>query len=82
MPTVFFETTTFDYQGGVTSPAELTEKYMIGVTPASVVDDDVCVYYKKGTYAQVVTIKNVQGTVTIPSVIDKLPVRNINKYAL
>ena len=82
VPTVFFETTTFDYQGGVTSPAELTEKYMIGVTPASVVDDDVCVYYKKGTYAQVVTIKNVQGTVTIPSVIDKLPVRNINKYAL
>ena len=82
-PTVFFETTNFNWDGGVDDVADLSiEKYMIGVKPADIVEDDYCLYYKKTLSVQVVTIKNIEGKVVIPSVYGVLPVTHINKYAL
>ena len=81
--TVFFEATSFDYPGGITSPEQLEIiKYMIGIKPADVIDDEVCVYVKKTLSYEVVTIKNVAGVVTIPSSINNLPVSRINTYAM
>lgn len=85
--TMFFEATTFDYPNGVTSPAalELT-KYMVGVKPSDVIDDDVCVYIKKTQVLldvyEVVTIKNVPGVVTIPAKVNNRSVTRINTYAM
>ena len=85
--TVFFEATQFDYTGGITSPSQLgITKYMVGVKPADIIDDDICVYLKKttliGTEYEVVTIKNVAGLVTIPAKIGDYSVKKINAYAL
>jgi hypothetical protein len=81
--TVFFEATSFDYPGGITSPEQLDlYKHMIGIKPADVIDDEVCVYVKKTLTYEVVTIKNVAGVVTIPSSINNLPVSRINTYAM
>ena len=81
--TVFFEATTFDYPGGVTTPADLDlVKYMTGITPSEIVDDSVCVYHKKTLSCDVVTIKNVEGSVTIPATVGLLPVSRINTYAM
>ena len=81
--TIFFEATSFDYPGGITSPEQLDlYKYMIGIKPNDVIDDDVCVYIKKTLSYEVVTIKNVAGVVTIPSAINNLPVSRINTYAM
>ena len=81
--TMFFEATTFDYPGGITSPEQLElRKYMIGIKPDDIVDDDVCVYLKKTLSYDVVTIKNVAGAVTIPAKANGLPVSRINTYAM
>ena len=85
--TVFFEATQFDYTGGITSPSQLgITKYMVGVKPADIIDDDICVYLKKTTLTgveyEVVTIKNVAGLVTIPAKIGDYSVKKINAYAL
>jgi len=81
--TFFFEATTFDYPGGITSPEQLElVKYMIGVNPSDVVDDDVCVYLKKTLSYEVITIKNVEGIVNVPAKVNGLPVSRINSYAL
>lgn len=79
----FFEANTIDYTGGITSPENLNiKKYMLSVAPADIDDDDFCVYYKKATSYEVVSIKNVAGVVTIPSVHNALPVSKINTFAL
>ena len=81
--TVFFEATTFDFPGGITSPEQLEIiKYMTGVKPADVTDDDACVYIKRATSYEVVTIKNKLGAVVIPATVDGIPVSRINTYAL
>ncbi len=83
MPTVFFKATTFDYEGGITSPDELDiVKYMVGVSPSDIVDDETCVYLKKTLSVEVVTIKSNLVTAEIPSSYNLLPVRKINQYAL
>ena len=82
-PTVFFKATTFDYEGGITSPDELDiAKYMVGVFPSDIVDDETCVYLKKTLSVEVVTIKSDLLTAKIPSSYNLLPVRKINQYAL
>ena len=85
--TVFFKATQFDYTGGITSPSQLgLTKYMVGVSPSDIIDDDVCVYYKKATLIgaeyEVVSIKNVAGTVNIPSSVGGVSVKRINSYAI
>ena len=81
--TMFFEATSFDFPGGITSPDQLDlYKYMVGVKPSDVIDDDSCVYVKKTLSYEVVTIKNVPGIVTIPSRVNGMPVSRINTYAL
>ena len=81
--TVFFEATTFDYHGGVTSPADLDlSKYMTGIKPGDIIDDASCVYLKKTASYEVVTVKNKAGAVTIPAIVNGLPVSRINTYAL
>lgn len=82
-PTFFFETNTIDFAGGVTSPNNLNIfKYLVGVTPAEIDDDECCVFYKKATSYEVVSIKNVAGIVTIPATHNNLPVSRINSNAL
>lgn len=82
-PTVFFEATSFDYPGGITSPEQLgLLKYMIGVKPTQIADDNTCVYIKNTNSYDVVTIKNVSGVVTIPATFNELPVKKINTYAM
>lgn len=82
-PTFFFEANTIDFSGGITSPEQLDIlKYMLGVQPSEIDDDEVCVYYKKATSYEVVTIKNVNGVATIPASHNGKPVSRINTYAL
>ncbi|MBO5414999.1 MAG: leucine-rich repeat protein [Clostridia bacterium] len=81
--TVFFEATTFDYPNGITSPEQLSlDKYVTGIKPNDIIDDEYCVYLKKTLSYEVVTIKNLAGSITIPASIDGLPVSRINTYAL
>lgn len=79
----FFEANTIDYTGGITSPEQLgIKKYLTGVLPSEIEDDASCIYYKKATSYEVVSIRNVAGIVTIPSTHNNLPVSKINTYAL
>ena len=79
----FFASNTIDYTGGVTSPEQINiNRYMKGVLPSDIDDDESCVYYKKATSYEVVSIKNVSGAVTIPAVHNELPVSKINTFAL
>ena len=79
----FFEANAIDYTGGITSPDQLgIRKYMTGVRPSDIEDDACCVFYKKATSYEVVSIKNIAGVVTIPSTHNSLPVSKINTYAL
>jgi len=82
-PTFFFASNTVDYSGGITSPEQLyISKYMMSVTPSEIDDDEYCVYYKKATSYEVVTIKNVNGITRVPATHMDLPVSRINTNAL
>lgn len=82
-PTFFFASNTVDYSGGITSPEQLyISKYMMSVSPSEIDDDEYCVYYKKSTSYEVVTIKNIGGVAHVPATYKGLPVSRINTYAL
>ena len=82
-PTVFFEAEELNFTNGVTSPEQLDiDKYVLGVKPDDVIEDDVCVYVKRTLSYDVVTIKRATGVVTIPAYVNGLPVSRINKYAM
>lgn len=79
-PTFFFEDSAISYAN---SPEELgLIKYMLGVSPNEIEDDENIVYLKKAFSYEVVSIKNRAGLVTIPTTYKLLPVSCINKYAL
>ena len=81
--TVFFESVSINYSDTVKSPESLNlVKYALGIKPADVFDDDLCVYQKKNGAFEVVTIKNIPGNITIPATYNNLPVSKINSYAL
>ena len=81
--TVFFKATSFDLTGGITAPSQLgLVKYMTGISPSDISDDDNFVYLKKTLSYEIVTIKNVAGAVTVPATYNLLPVSKINTYAL
>ena len=81
--TIFFEATTFDFAGGITSPGGLgLVKYKVGIKPDDIIDDDVCIYVKKELSYEVVTIKNKAGTATIPAFVNALPVIRIGTFAI
>ena len=83
MPTVFFEATVFDYDGGITSPSDLSiVKYMTGIKPTDIVDDEHYVYLKKTLSCEIVTIKSKTIYADIPSTYGLLPVKKINQYAI
>ncbi|MBQ7906625.1 MAG: leucine-rich repeat protein [Clostridia bacterium] len=82
-----FEATTFFFEDSAISYANSPEelgllKYMLGVSPSEIEDDENIVYLKKAFSCEVVSIKNRAGLVTIPTTYKLLPVSCINKYAL
>ncbi len=78
---VFFEDSTLSYADSIESDLGV-KRYMLGVSPDDIVDDDDIVYIKKTLSYEVVSIKNNSSFVTIPGTYKGYKVACINKYAL
>ena len=77
--TVFFERRALE---GI-SPEELgIVKYICGVTPDTVTDDESLVYLISDDSYKIVSIKNRSGAVTVPATYNGIPVAEILPYAL